>query len=128
MHRKTQPSPELLDREVLDRIRALQQEGDEDILGQVIILFQQEAPKQLRALHEASTKGDAAALRFAAHSLKSSSSHVGAVHLAELCKELETMARAEDLVNGCREQVMKIEASLAQIQPALEKEMRSDET
>jgi signal transduction histidine kinase/CheY-like chemotaxis protein len=44
MHRKTQPSPELLDREVLDRIRALQQEGDEDILGQVIILFLQEAP------------------------------------------------------------------------------------
>lgn len=128
---KAQPSPkmkgEFLDREVIDRIRAMQLEGDEDILGEVIALFQQEAPKLLQALHEAATKGDAGALQFSAHSLKSSSSHVGAVHLAELCKELEMKARAEDLA-ASREQVMKIETSLAQIQPALEKEMRRNET
>jgi CheY-like chemotaxis protein/HPt (histidine-containing phosphotransfer) domain-containing protein/two-component sensor histidine kinase len=115
----------LLDLEALGRIRACQQEGAEDLLEQVIALFQQETPRLLGALHEASIRDDAEALQFAAHSMKSSSAHVGAVQLAGLCKELEMAARAKDLERG-EELLKKIEAIVAQTLPALEEEMRSD--
>jgi HPt (histidine-containing phosphotransfer) domain-containing protein len=48
----------------------------------------------METIRHSITLGDAAAMQGAAHSLKSTSGNLGAVMLAELCKELEAIGRA----------------------------------
>ena len=48
----------------------------------------------METIRQSITLGDAAAMQGAAHSLKSTSGNLGAMILAGLCKELETMGRA----------------------------------
>jgi len=73
----TEESP--LDPRVLERIRALQRPGEPDLLGKVIEIYLRESPRLVQAIREASTKGEAEALRKAAHSFKSSSANLGAL-------------------------------------------------
>lgn len=54
----------------------------------------------------------------AAHSLKSSSAKVGALSLAELCKNLETFGR-NNTIDGAAELLMKVEAEYTGVREAL---------
>jgi len=99
------PAPPLqytspLDPKSLDVLRALQQTGGSDVLGKVLRTYLRSAPPLLIALREAVTGGDAAAVRQAAHSLKSSSAQVGALVFSAHCKELEALGRANTLTNA----------------------------
>ena len=60
------------------------------------------APGLLKALRIAMTQGNATATHEAAHGLKSSSGNIGALHLASLCREIETAARAGTLDGASR--------------------------
>lgn len=97
-----------LDYTVLDKIRALQREGASDIVAKVVEQYLAYSPKLLEAAQDAASCGDSTALRNAAHSLKSSSANVGAVHLADLCKEIEQIARMKNLgtLNGQLDKLM----------------------
>jgi two-component system sensor histidine kinase/response regulator len=89
-----------LDRKPLDALRTLQQAGGVDVLGKVLRTYLQNAPPLLTALREAVARSDAAAVRQAAHSLKSSSAQVGALAFSAYCKELEVLGRANTLSNA----------------------------
>jgi HPt (histidine-containing phosphotransfer) domain-containing protein len=54
----------------------------------------EDSPKLMETIRHSITLGDAAAMQRAAHSLKSTSGNLGAMMLAEMCNELETMGRA----------------------------------
>ena len=84
-----------IDQKTLDGIRALEDEGASNLLNELIGIYLNESPKLLRDLEKAIIRSDAVALQKAAHSLKSISGHMGALSLAALCKELETMGRAK---------------------------------
>ncbi|HLM47474.1 MAG TPA: response regulator, partial [Myxococcaceae bacterium] len=86
-----------LDRSVLAGLRELQEEGEPDILGELIGLFLTDAPPQLVALREAAEAGDARSVERIAHTLKGSCGNMGAVGMAALCTELEGMGRSEKL-------------------------------
>ncbi len=58
------------------------------------------APRSMEQLVAAAEAGDVAGMKFAAHSLKSSSANVGANELSALCKELEAVSKAGDLDRG----------------------------
>lgn len=83
-----------VDPAVLVKLRQLQERTGRDILGQLIDIFQVEGPRRRTVLREAYANGDAQSLAFAAHSLKGSSSTLGARRLAELCQHLEDLAGA----------------------------------
>jgi HPt (histidine-containing phosphotransfer) domain-containing protein len=70
-------------------------------------------------LRQALEQGDAAELRRAAHTIKSSSNDFGATTLAELCQELETMGKAGTL-DGAAELVAQVEHEYEQVRAALE--------
>ncbi|MBM3223750.1 MAG: Hpt domain-containing protein, partial [Candidatus Tectomicrobia bacterium] len=57
-------------------------------------------PALISALQEGFCQGDAMHVEQAAHSLKSSSSNVGALALAELARALEAMGRAQNLAQA----------------------------
>jgi len=77
--------PEPLDRVALDDLRALTG-GDPTLYAELLDAFLTDADQYLAELE---TAPDSAALRRAAHSLKSNAMNVGATSLAELCQALE---------------------------------------
>jgi len=91
------PDGPAIDRMVLAGLRDLQEEGEPDLVGQLIALFFADAAPRLDALREAAARGDAATLLREAHALKGSCASLGARAMTALCAELETLARAGDL-------------------------------
>jgi HPt (histidine-containing phosphotransfer) domain-containing protein len=59
--------------------------------------FLVDSEERLRLLQAACRSGEAESLRQAAHSFKGSCSNMGAVLLAELCREMEESARRDQL-------------------------------
>jgi HPt (histidine-containing phosphotransfer) domain-containing protein len=85
----------IIDRSVLDELRALGAPGD-DLLSEVIGVFLAEGPGQVRNVDEALTSRDASAIQRAAHQLKGSALGVGAGQLAAAAGAVELAARAGD--------------------------------
>lgn len=72
---------------------ALQEMREMGADGELIALFLEEAPSQVDMMRSALTQSDSARLRAASHSLKSTSSYIGAKGMAVLCAELEKRGR-----------------------------------
>lgn len=88
------PSPQtaaVLDAKALQTLRDMGGEDGPDVLVEVIDSFLEESPKQVQAIREAMNVGDVAVLTRVAHTLKPTSAALGAIALAQLCKELEAM-------------------------------------
>ena len=82
---------------MLEGLRDLQEEGEPDILKELIELFLEDVPSQLEALREAEEREDAKSVERTAHTLKGSSGNLGAVRMAAVCAELEGIGRSGDL-------------------------------
>jgi signal transduction histidine kinase/DNA-binding response OmpR family regulator len=82
----------VLDQRTLGSIKAMHKSGSPDLLARVVRLYTSSSRDLTEALRAAAAAGDTTAMMHAAHALKSSSAHVGAVVLAELCKEVELAA------------------------------------
>ncbi len=96
-------SNEVLDKSVLASLRELQEDGDPDIVTEVGDLFINHAPQKIAAITKAASEGNAKALEVAAHSLKSSSSYIGAMKLSAISNELEFMGRSGVLTGSFQE-------------------------
>ena len=83
-----------LNYETLESLRSMVREGQPSLLQKVIRIYMESSPKLMETIRHSITLGDAAAMQGAAHSLKSTSGNLGAMMLAEMCKELEAMGRA----------------------------------
>lgn len=86
-----------LDRSVLDSLRQLAGAKAQTLLTQIINQYLEDSPPRLQAIAQALEARDTEALRKAAHGLRSSSANLGAVIVADYCKNIETMARAGEI-------------------------------
>jgi CheY-like chemotaxis protein len=84
----------VLDVGALESIRALDTQGNGELLTRVLGLYLEESAKSLAVIQQAAANQDWQAVRQAAHSLKSSSANVGAVRLAALFRQIEADSRA----------------------------------
>jgi HPt (histidine-containing phosphotransfer) domain-containing protein len=109
------PSEAVFDKEVaLSRVG-----GDLELLKEIAILFLDDYPKSLSELREAVEARDAKRVERTAHGLKGSVSNFGAGPAVEAAFQLETMGRAQKLVEV--EQVLRsLELALAALRPELE--------
>lgn len=103
-----------LDRDVLSAL----QEVMEDEYPTLLDTFIADSEERLLVLRKAE---DAAQLMNAAHSFKGSSSNMGAIHLAELCNELEQRAKHQRL-DGIEKLVGDIDSEFAIVRPLYEAE------
>jgi two-component system sensor histidine kinase/response regulator len=116
---RTFSSSAVIDPAALEELRGLEQEGDSDLVSQVVEAYLKSSSQLLEKIHEARTNRDPAAIAKAAHTLKSSSAQVGARKLSASCKELETRGRAGrindalDLVDEITTQLKAVQAALA---------------
>ena len=79
----------VFDKKVLDKLRTKQRYREKDLVNRVVRLYLQQTPKMLEELEAANKQSDSEALVHIAHTLKSSSLTVGAMRLAEVCREVE---------------------------------------
>jgi HPt (histidine-containing phosphotransfer) domain-containing protein len=88
----------VIDRMALERISALQRDGQPSIVGKVVRMYLDSSSTLLETMRNAVASGDASVICSAAHTLKSASANLGALGLAELCKKMEAIGRS-DAVN-----------------------------
>jgi HPt (histidine-containing phosphotransfer) domain-containing protein len=86
---------------------------------ELVETFVRDAPALLETLRGALEGQDAEQVRRAAHTLKSNARVFGATRLAELCQELEAMARAETLAIAA-EFLAQIDGEYARVERALQ--------
>lgn len=84
----------ILDHQVLDDLRSLAGAKAKTFLSGIIGQYFEDSPKKLQGIQQAIDNQDATALRQAAHGLRSSSANLGAIAVADLCKQLEDLARS----------------------------------
>ena len=99
--------------------------GERELLVELIDSFLETAPPLLARLRQGVEQGNAAEVRTAAHTLKSSGNDFGATRLAELCQTLEEMGKAGTL-ESATELAAQVEAEYEPVKAALE-EIRIEE-
>jgi two-component system, sensor histidine kinase and response regulator len=98
--------------EQLDAIRSLQQPDSPDLLSELIEAYFTSSDQLMDSLRRAVRTADAQTVMRSAHSLKSSSANLGALSLAEYCKEMETLGRTNTLADASAV-LVKIDAEYA---------------
>jgi len=84
----------------------LKQMSGEDFINELIDAFLDDAPNMLANMKSALETKDVESFRRNAHSLKSNANTFGAPELGELAKELEFMAKENNLEIGNRLEVL----------------------
>jgi signal transduction histidine kinase/DNA-binding response OmpR family regulator len=98
--RASEPQPawateEVLDKSALDELNVLGG-GDPEFVRELVVMFGEQVPRYLEVARVALDVGDLEAVSKAAHTMKSSSGYLGARRMAELCKQLELLAKDGD--------------------------------
>ena len=115
-------SPMHLDEAALNTLKDIMQ-SDFDLLLQTFI---KDSHTRIASLDQAITQGDSENIRQAAHSFKGSAANLAAMPLAELCKQLETKGREQQLA-GCDQLFNEVREEFAQVKLLLEKKLGGSE-
>jgi two-component system cell cycle sensor histidine kinase/response regulator CckA len=105
-----------VDPAVLADLRQLDETGE--LLTTLITHYRDETPQQLAVMQAAFRRSDAAALAEAAHTMKGSSGNLGATHMQQLCGELQTLGRANELAQ-VGDRLTRLAAEFALVSAAL---------
>ena len=107
-----------LDRSQIELLLSLDG-GEGETLGEIVHQYLAHGEKGLLELRRLLTEGDVLALERTAHTLKGASANVGASAMVEVCAQLESSARAEELdaADGLME---RCDLEFARVQDALQ--------
>lgn len=114
-----------VDWSVLDSMRTLQQPGKPDLRKQLMTLYLNSSPSLMEGIRSAIASRDGAALKQAAHSLKSSSMSLGATGLGEICANLEQLGSANALEDAPAH-LNRAETQFAAVTSAFQQAMEQD--
>lgn len=89
----------VINSEAIDNLRALSPDDGGSFLKEIIGIFLEDTPKRLADLHASRASGDAAVFVRAAHSIKGSSSNLGAEEVRAIAEHLEHHARQNGLTD-----------------------------
>lgn len=109
-----------LDPHVLDTLRRLTPPGEPDVLGQVLRLFLDEAPRRLERLRSAVAEGNAAEFQRVAHSLKGAAGNIGADALHDAARRADELGQAGRL-DSAAPLVTELEQRLSNVVAEIER-------
>jgi len=98
---------------LLDRV-----EGDQELLTEMIHLFQQDAPNLLSDMRDALERADMPVLERSAHSLKGAAGNLSALRTAAAALQLERDAKNRD-AESARASLAKVELAVKSLLPSL---------
>jgi histidine phosphotransfer protein HptB len=91
------PEALILDPESIENLRALNPGDNDEFLREIAGIFFEDTPLRLAELDQSLAAGDMAKFTRAAHSIKGSSSNLGAMALRAAAEKLEHQARSTGL-------------------------------
>jgi len=91
----------------INTFNTLKESTGDDFMGELISTFLEDAPNLILQMQNALEKRDPESFRRAAHSMKSNAATFGAMQLSAMAKELEGLARANDLNIGNKLELLK---------------------
>lgn len=109
-----------IDPEAIENLRALTPEDPETFLREIIGIFLEDTPSRINELRQGLASGDQSLFTRAAHSIKGSSSNLGARELREISSDLEQRSKQHGVV-GLGPRVADLENAFVTAKAALEK-------
>lgn len=91
--------PLVIDPQAIEALRALNPGDNDEFLREIIGIFLEDTPHRIAELDQSLPSGDVSKFTRAAHSIKGSSSNLGAVGLRAVAEKLEHQARGQGLAN-----------------------------
>ena len=119
MPHSTLPTASLIDPEAIENLRALSPDDGDVFLKEILTIFLEDTPARIAELHHHLTAGNTSAFMRAAHSIKGSSSNVGASELRGLAEQLEHHSRQQGITE-VDEQIAALEAAYARVKTTVE--------
>ena len=101
----------------MNAINAIKDMG-EDFFADLVSTFNDDSRGYIKQLRESLATGDVDTFRRAAHTLKSNANNFGAIHLAELSRELEMLAR-ENRLDAVGDKVDTLQSEYEKVSQAL---------
>jgi CheY-like chemotaxis protein len=103
----------------IDRASLLERvEGDQELLTEMVHLFQEDGPNLLRTMREALERGDMTVLERTAHSLKGAASNLSAQGTVAAALQLEKDAK-NNALEAAKGSLVEVERSVKRLLPAL---------
>jgi PAS domain S-box-containing protein len=113
LHKQSEPTEQIDRGSLLGRV-----EGDQELLTEMVHLFEEESPKLLAAISDALERGDVTLLERSAHSLKGAAANLSAKPLSAAALRLEQAAKSKDL-ESARAGLAEVERAMHLLLPAL---------
>ena len=121
----TSKSKSKFSEQVFDMTEALENVGgDMDLLKEIIEIFLEDFPKQMKEIQEGIDKGDAHVVERAAHSLKGSVANFAAKRAHEAAYRLEVLGREVNL-GEANEALADLEKEIEGLKGALDSAVKS---
>jgi HPt (histidine-containing phosphotransfer) domain-containing protein len=109
----------LIDPEAIENLRALNPDDGDGFLRDIVGIFLEDTPARIAELKTAFASADAGKFTRAAHSIKGSSSNLGAKQLRAISEKLEHQSRSGNLA-GLGPVMAELDAAYAATKSALE--------
>src|SRR3954465_10655069 len=87
----------VIDSQVIENLRSLNPGDNDEFLREIAGIFFEDTPQRIAELGESLVAGDVAKFTRAAHSIKGSSSNLGAMTLRAAAEKLEHQVRVQGL-------------------------------
>jgi histidine phosphotransfer protein HptB len=112
------PETVVIDPQSIENLRALNPGDNDEFLREIAGIFFDDTPLRITELDESLLAGDVVKFARAAHSIKGSSSNLGAMALRSAAEKLEHQARSQGLVE-ITELVAAVKTEFARAEAAL---------
>ena len=109
---------QILDMSVVEELLSFSDDGDPELLLDLIQMFLDDGPEKVRSVHEGLVAGDFDKMERAAHSLKGSSGNLGAHLLQDTCEKIQVATRRRQLEES-RQLAAELDAKFAEAELAL---------
>jgi HPt (histidine-containing phosphotransfer) domain-containing protein len=110
----------VVDQEAIENLRALSPGDDDVFLKEILVIFLEDTPLRIADLHSSLAAGNTESFVRAAHSLKGSSSNVGAAQMRAAAEILEHHSRKQGL-SDVKDLIAQLESAYARAREALQK-------
>lgn len=115
------PTPLIIDPQAIENLRALTPGDNDEFLREIVGIFLEDTPQRIAELDQSLTGNDPSRFTRAAHSIKGSSSNLGAMALRAVAERLEHQSKQngltglEPLIAELKSEFARADAELRQI-------------
>lgn len=115
------PDPSVIDPQAIENLRALNPDDNDEFLREIVNIYLEDTPLRIKELDESFAAKDIGKFTRAAHSIKGSSSNLGAVAVRSVAEKIEHDSRVAKGLDGVAALVTELKREYARAAAELKK-------